>query len=147
MIGKSVTIGQAPMVAGGNVGKWLVLKPSLGAAAEKTGAGVGTIGGGKFMTVGMAKSVPAAGAGIKSSAVAAAGKGAIAKGATGKGAVAAAAAKSTVATGTIWTGTGLSLGLGLGLGAWGPALLLGAATLGGYQYFKGKKNDEEDGRG
>lgn len=138
LIGKSVTIGKAPMVAGSSAGKWLVLQPSIGAAG-KAAAGAGTAGAGKFVTVGatLGKSAPAAAAGIKGSVAAAAGKGVV-----GKTAVTAAAAK-TAASGTIWTGTGLSLGLGLGLGAWGPALLLGAATLGGYYYFSRKKKDED----
>lgn len=133
LIGKSVTIGKAPMVAGSSAGKWLVLQPSIGAA------GKAAAGAGKFVTVGatLGKSAPAAAAGIKGSVAAAAGKGVV-----GKTAVTAAAAK-TAASGTIWTGTGLSLGLGLGLGAWGPALLLGAATLGGYYYFSRKKKDED----
>ncbi len=130
MVGKTVMIGKAPMVAGGNAGKWLVLQPAIGAAG-KAAAGAGTAGAGKFMTAGA--TVSKAGGGIK--VAAAAGKGVV-----GKTAVTAAA--KTAATGTIWTGTGLSLGLGLGLGAWGPALLLGAATAGGYYYFNHKKNDE-----
>ncbi len=157
LVGKSVTIGQAPMIAGGNVGKWLVLKPTIGVAGKAV-AGAGTAGAGKFVTVSatVSKSAPVAGAGIKGSVAAAAGKGAIGKtavtgaAAAGKGAIgktavtgAAVAAKSAAATGTIWTGTGLSLGLGLGLGAWGPAILLGAATLGGYYYFSRKKKDTE----
>jgi hypothetical protein len=141
LVGKTVTIGKAPMVAGSSAGKWLVLQPSIGAVG-KAAAGAGTAGASKFVTVGATagKSAPAMGTGIKGSIAAAAGKGAIGKTAvTG----AAVAAKSTAATGTIWTGTGLSLGLGLGLGAWGPAILLGAATAGGYYYFGRKKKDVE----
>lgn len=41
----------------------------------------------------------------------------------------AAVTAGKAATGTIWSGTGLSLGLGLGLGAIGPAVLLGALGL------------------
>ncbi|MBF0584518.1 MAG: hypothetical protein HQL80_09835 [Magnetococcales bacterium] len=53
---------------------------------------------------------------------------------------AAAGSGSNAAAGTIWNGKGLSLGLGLGLGAWGPVLLLTAATVGGYVYWKKKQN-------
>ena len=47
-------------------------------------------------------------------------------------------AGSKVTAGTLWNGKGLSLGLGLGLGAWGPVLLLTA--VGGYVYWRKKKN-------
>ena len=47
---------------------------------------------------------------------------------------------SKAAAGTLWNGKGLSLGLGLGLGAWGPFLLVSAATLGGYVYWKRKQS-------
>ncbi|MBT3310018.1 MAG: hypothetical protein HOL04_09345 [Gammaproteobacteria bacterium] len=41
LVGKTVTIGQAPMVAGGNnAGTWLVLKPSAAATAAKSASGV-----------------------------------------------------------------------------------------------------------
>lgn len=41
LIGKSVSVGQAPMVAGGNnIGSWLMLKPSAAATAAKSAGGV-----------------------------------------------------------------------------------------------------------
>lgn len=77
--------------------------------------------------------------------------GAIAGAGTGKAVVktglnqgaAVTSATTTVASkasvGTIWNGKGLSLGLGMGLGAWGPVILISAATLGGYVYWKKKQ--------
>ncbi len=50
-----------------------------------------------------------------------------------------AVAKGAAASGTIWSGTGLSLGLGLGLGPLGPALLVAALTAGGYYLYGLKK--------
>lgn len=65
---------------------------------------------------------------------------------------AATASKSALtagkaATGTIWSGTGLSLGLGLGLGAVGPALLLGALglTATGIYLYRRNRHDPEAG--
>jgi hypothetical protein len=78
---------------------------------------------------------------------------AVGKGATAlKLKVAGTAAKGAVCTppcasGTIWSGTGLSLGLGLGLGAWGPVLLLGTAGLvaaGIYLYRRNRELEAED---
>jgi hypothetical protein len=45
------------------------------------------------------------------------------------------------ASGTIWTGKGLSLGLGLGLGAWGPVILVALAT-GGYAYYRKRQSQK-----
>lgn len=123
LVGKTVTIGKSPMVAG-KISKWIVLKPAFGATG-KTAFG---IGGGKFVTAAMTTSKGAAGSAM-----------------TGKAAMAGAAAvKTAAASGTIWTGTGLSLGLGLGLGAWGPALLIGAATAGGYYMLSKRKKDDSE---
>jgi hypothetical protein len=66
--------------------------------------------------------------------------------------VAGAAAKGAAcatpcASGTLWSGTGLSLGLGLGLGAWGPVLFLGTAGLvatGIYLYRRNRELEAED---
>lgn len=58
-----------------------------------------------------------------------------------------ALAAGKAATGTIWSGTGLSLGLGLGLGAVGPALLLGALglTATGIYLYRRNRHDPEAG--
>ena len=39
MVGKTVTVGQAPMVAGGQQGAWIALKPAAGATASKVTGG------------------------------------------------------------------------------------------------------------
>ncbi len=46
------------------------------------------------------------------------------------------------ASGTIWTGKGLSLGLGLGLGAWGPVILTAALATGGYAYYRKRQSQK-----
>ena len=51
------------------------------------------------------------------------------------------------ASGTIWTGKGLSLGLGLGLGAWGPLLLTAGLGYLGYRYYKHKQDSFKDDEG
>ncbi|MBF0248090.1 MAG: hypothetical protein HQL36_08470 [Alphaproteobacteria bacterium] len=133
MIGKTVTIGKAPIVAG-NAGNWLVMQTVAGSAAAKAGAGA----------------VAATGAAKSLNAAATVGKGACAKTMTVAGTVAgsttatagATAAKTAAAaTGTIWTGTGMSLGLGLGLGAAGPLLLGGALAAAGYGVYKYRKGN------
>ena len=52
-----------------------------------------------------------------------------------------------LASGTIWSGKGLSLGLGLGLGAWGPVLVLAAGAAATYAYLEYRRRqmgtDEE----
>lgn len=125
LVGKTVTIGKSPMVAG-KISKWIVLKPAFGATGKVAVAG--GFGGGKFVTAAFTT-----------------GKGAAGSATAGKMAMAgAAAAKTAAASGTIWTGTGLSLGLGLGLGAWGPAMLIGAATAGGYYMLSKRKKDDSE---
>ena len=125
MVGKTVTIGKSPMVAG-KISKWLVLKPAFGATGKAAVAG--GISGGKFVTAAMTTGKSAAGSAM-------AGKAAMAG---------AAAAKTAAASGTIWSGTGLGLGLGLGLGAWGPALVIGAATAGGYYLLSKRRKDDRE---
>lgn len=60
-----------------------------------------------------------------------------------------ASAKAVAAkTGTIWSGSGLSLGLGWGLGAWGPVMLaslVAAVGYGAYQYYRNRQEFEEEG--
>ncbi len=128
LIGKTVTVGKAPLVAG-NAGKWMVLHTGAGATGKAvTGAAA-------------AKGFSMAGAFGKGAATkAAAGKSLT--GAAGKSLAATAAAKSVASGGTIWTGTGLSLGLGLGLGAFGPLLLGGVIVAAGYGYYRRLKNQD-----
>ena len=54
MVGKTVTIGQAPMVAGGNQGTWLVLKSTAGATTAKA---AGTVAAAKGSAVAMKTAV------------------------------------------------------------------------------------------
>ncbi len=139
LVGKSVTIGQTPAVAGGKVGTWLALKPAAGVTAAKaTGGAVAcpvvkakavamTAPAAKFQTVALT-TAPAA----KAATGATAAKGA---------AAGATAAKSAVAGGTIWKGTGLSLGLGLGLGALGPIIIAGVGVTAAYGYWRSHREE------
>lgn len=136
LTGKTFIIGKSPAtMVGGS--KLLVMHPAVGSAVTKGVAGTAiaaktttagkTLSGGKGIT---AAWVQQPGAGAKGIAVV---KAAAAKTATTTGAL-TAATKTTAASGTIWTGSGMSLGLGLGLGAMGPAILL-AGLAGGAGYY------------
>ncbi len=129
LVGKTVTVGQSPLVAG-NAGKWLVLQTGAGMSTKAAAA---TAVAAK--SVYMAKGVTVAGTVSKGAATA---KTAIA----GKTLAAATAAKGAAAGGTIWTGTGFSLGLGLGLGAFGPVLLGAAAAAAGYGFYRHRQDLE-----
>ncbi|MEE8393364.1 MAG: hypothetical protein V3R66_03395 [Rhodospirillales bacterium] len=119
LTGKTYMIGKAPVMAEGGK-NMLVLNP---VAAAKGSAGAA---GGKAV---LAKTAIAGKAVGKTMAVGT-----------------AVAAKGTAASGTIWSGTGLSLGLGLGLGSLGPALLVAGLTAGGYYLYcqqqKSARNDD-----
>lgn len=69
------------------------------------------------------------------------------KGAAAKaGSAAKVAGSKGAASGTIWSGKGMSLGLGWGLGSMGPVLVLGALGLGAvgiYLYRRNRKLEEE----
>ncbi len=130
LVGKSVMVGKAPAIAGGNTSSWLVLKPAAakgavgGATAKSAAATVApTL---KMQTVAMTTTTPAATA------------------AAGKAATAGTVAKSAAAGGTIWKGTGLSLGLGLGLGAWGPVILAGVGASAAYGYWRSRRTVDSD---
>ena len=173
MVGKSFTLFKAPLAGGNTTGSWVVLQPASGAAAKGVaggaalvgkGAGVGTakataatkgttglmgldgieeLGGLTGKTAGVTKTAVAPAA-LKGGGVA--GKPAAAKALVGSssGSAKAVAAKS----GTIWSGSGMSLGLGWGLGAWGPVLLAGlvaAVGYGAYQYYNNRRELEEEG--
>ncbi|MEI8393200.1 MAG: hypothetical protein WCF85_00590 [Rhodospirillaceae bacterium] len=60
---------------------------------------------------------------------------------------ASSGAQAVAASGTIWSGKGLSLGLGLGLGAWGPVLVVAAGAAATYAYLEYRRrqlgSDEE----
>ncbi|MFN3075806.1 MAG: magnetosome protein MamD [Alphaproteobacteria bacterium] len=136
LVGKNFTVGQAPMVAGGNASKLIVLHPASGLAG-KGALGATVAAKGKCF-----------GATIKNVALQTAGKGttagtaAVTAGKTLKG---AAVVKGATSAGTIWSGTGMSLGLGLGLGGAGPVILGGlvAASVTGYAYYRYKKRHGE----
>lgn len=158
LVGKSFTVGHAPLAAGNPTGSWIVLKP-MGSAAAKgvaTGAAVAAKGGGAAATlppldgweeIGAAKAkaaakvaaVPGGGAAV------AAAKPAATKALVGGGGNAVATAAKG---GTLWNGGGLSLGLGLGLGPWGPVLLaslLAAVGYGTYRYYRNRQELDADG--
>lgn len=160
LIGKSFTIGKAPMAAGAAGPQWLAFKPVTGVAAKGAAAtAVALKGGGNCVATPVA--LKGGGNCVAATPVALNGQGttAMANNATiGKTAPAivtkstattaatttAQATKAAVGGGTIWKGTGLSLGLGLGLGAWGPLLLLGAAAFGvGVYGYLNNRGDEE----
>ncbi|MEO5363058.1 MAG: hypothetical protein H7838_05480 [Magnetococcus sp. DMHC-8] len=160
LIGKSFTLGKAPLATGNVAGSWIVLQPAGGAVAKgaATGAAVAAKGGGAFALppldgweelgavkgTGTAKVAAALqGGGVVSAAKPVAGKALAGTGSVGGGAVAAAAKG-----GTIWNGTGMSLGLGMGLGPWGPVLLAGvlvAAGYGTYRYYRNRQELEAEG--
>ena len=158
LVGKTFTVGKAPVVAG-NAGKWLVLQPTTGAAA-KAMAGTAVAAPAvapkaavakAIMVKGVAGGGVAEGAGVaaKGAGVAAKGAGVAAKAASGKAAVgmAGVAGSAKAAAGsTIWTGSGWSLGLGLGLGPWGPAILglLGVTAVYGYLRKRRSQRSETD---
>lgn len=107
--------------------------PELAKAGKGIGATTKQITLGKGMATGkMATGKMVVGNGAMQTG---AGKGATTLAAGGGG----AASTKGAAAATIWSGKGLSLGLGLGLGAWGPAILITAATAGGYYYWKRKR--------
>jgi hypothetical protein len=122
LVGKTFTVGQAPIMAADNVGKYLFLQPASGIAGK--GA------------VGAAMAAKGVSPTMQTIALQATGKGAIAKGA----AAAVAGKGAATAAGTIWTGTGMSLGLGLGLGTAGPVILGGLVGLAGYGFYRYRKN-------
>ena len=144
LVGKTFTVGKAPVVAG-NAGKWLVLQPTTGAAA-KAMAGTAVAAPAVAPKAAVAKAIMVkgvAGGGV------AEGAGVAAKAASGKAAIgmAGAAGSAKAAAGsTIWTGSGWSLGLGLGLGPWGPAILglLGMTAVYGYLRKRRSQRSETD---
>ena len=144
LVGKTFTVGKAPVVAG-NAGKWLVLQPTTGAAA-KAMAGTAVAAPAVAPKAAVAKAIMVkgvAGGGV------AEGAGVAAKAASGKAAVgmAGVAGSAKAAAGsTIWTGSGWSLGLGLGLGPWGPAILglLGVTAVYGYLRKRRSQRSETD---
>ncbi|GAB6052408.1 hypothetical protein JCM17960_12280 [Magnetospira thiophila] len=131
LIGQTITVGKAPMMAG-KISTWMVVKPSAGAVAAKAATG-----GAMMKTAAMVNKGACATMGKTVALVQPAATGTVAKAAAGTG---GAMATKTAAAGTIWTGSGLSLGLGLGLGAWGPALLGGAVAAAGYGLYKRSRN-------
>ncbi len=144
MVGKTFTIGNAPMTAGAAGGhQWLAFKPVGASMASKAAATTVAFQGGANCPL---TATPVAMQG--NGAAAQAGK--AGAGLAGKGTTAAAqTAKAAAGSGTIWKGTGLSLGLGLGLGGWGPLLLVGAAAfgVGVYGYMKNKPAEEAAAEG
>ena len=148
LVGKSFTLGKAPLATGNVTGSWIVLKPAGGVAAKGVTAAAVAKGGAVALPpldgwtdFGMAKATGT------TKTVAAATKPVVTKvlaGAAGGTAVATAAKGS----GTIWNGTGMSLGLGMGLGPWGPVLLaslLTAVGYGTYRYYRNRQELEAEG--
>ncbi|MBF0255421.1 MAG: hypothetical protein HQL47_02945 [Gammaproteobacteria bacterium] len=148
LVGKTVMVGKAPTIAGGNAANWLVLKPAGSATAVKAaGAAAGAKTAGataakatapmiKMQTVALTTTTTGATTGAATGVTQAA--------TAGKTLAAGSAAKTVAASGTIWKGTGLSLGLGLGLGAWGPVILAGVGASAAYGYWRSKRNAADD---
>lgn len=62
-------------------------------------------------------------------------------------AIAKTVGAGAVKSGTVWSGTGMSLGLGVGMGALGPLLLvsaLGLIATGAYVYMRSRRFDDYD---
>jgi hypothetical protein len=130
LTGKTFTVAQAPVVAADNAARYLFLQPATGLAAK-----------GAAGTMIAAKGASAAGLtpAMKTIAMNTAGTGALSGGTTAGGTAALTAGKAATASGTIWSGTGLSLGLGLGLGAAGPLILGALAVAAGYGVYRYRK--------
>lgn len=135
MVGKSVTIVKAPLIAGGKTGtSWLAIQPTAAATTAKlaSGASVATatsVGSGTVQAKTIAMTTPLAP------------KAAVTAGSAvkGSGMGLAAATKS----GSIWKGTGAGLGLGLGLGIWGPVIVAGVGVAAIYGYVRVNRSKEE----
>lgn len=131
MVGKSVVVGKAPLVAGGKTGTaWLSLKPVAAATTAKTVAG-GTV------VAGAATATPANAIQMKTVAMTK-----VAVASPKAAAAGAIVAKGGATGGTIWKGTGLGLGVGLGLGIWGPIIVAGVGAAAVYGYVKSRKTAE-----
>ncbi|MBF0460328.1 MAG: hypothetical protein HQL87_02935 [Magnetococcales bacterium] len=152
LIGKSFTLGKAPLATGNVSGSWIVLKPVGGVAAKGVAAGATVAAKGGVVTLppfdgwtefGAAKATGTTKVAAVQGGMAAAkplATKALAGGSSAAGgAVVATAAKS----GTLWNGTGWSLGLGLGLGPWGPVLLAGLLTAVGYGTYRYYRTRQE----
>ena len=135
MVGKTVVIGQAPIVSGGAQGSWLVLKPMAGATIGK--AAGGTVAA---KAAGTAAS-KAAGGTVAAKTMGAAGVAGVAAGATGPTAAGAAAAG---AGGAMAHTTGLSLALGF-LGGLGPVILTGVGIGAVYGIWRNSLNNRKTG--
>jgi hypothetical protein len=122
LVGKQVTLDAPLLVGKGGAGKWLALKTVPGVGG-KIAAGTTSAKG-----AAVAKTVAAPQIALAAKAI---------------------GAKGAAASGTLWSGTGMSLGLGIGLGALGPTLIGAAAAYGGYKLYKWQKGvidakDEQD---
>ncbi|MEO5373285.1 MAG: hypothetical protein H7840_03280 [Alphaproteobacteria bacterium] len=140
LVGKTFTVGKAPLVAGGNAANYLVLHPVTGAVGKSA---VGVLGAAKGMTAARVVEGGAAKCLTPTMTTVALQTGTATAGKTATAATAATAvtvAKSAAGAGTIWTGTGMSLGLGLGLGAAGPLVLGTIIAAAGYGIYKYRKN-------
>jgi len=131
LVGKTVVVGKAPLVAGKTGTTLMALKPVVAA----TTAAKGAVGAAAAAAATTATASPATTGSVQMKSIAMTTKVAVpAKAATG-----AAAVKSTVASGTIWNGTGVSLGLGLGLGIWGPVIAAGVGAAAVYGCVRKRK--------
>lgn len=135
LIGKTFTIGKAPLMAGTNASKYLVLHPVTGLAG-KGAMGVAAAAKGVVPVMKTAAFQAAAVGAAPASAVATA----------GKAAAVSTLAKSGLAAGTIWIGSGIGLGA-----ASASPMVLGALIIatgvGIYQYRKKRdalSDDDEE---
>jgi hypothetical protein len=138
LVGKTYTIGKAPMVTGNAAGNWIILQPAKATAAK---AAVGGTAAAKSKAAISSTKAAKSATTAKSATAAKSGSSAIA---SKSSAIAASAGNGG---GVIWNGTGWKLGLGLGLGAWGPVIAVGAVaatSVGVYNYLKNRAEDTEE---
>ena len=158
MVGKTVVIGQTPIVSGGAQGTWLAMKPAAGATISKVAGGTvaaKAAGAAASKTAGGTVVAKAAGAAVSKSAggtvaastvapsVAKTAVAAMTVNVTGAGAMGVGAAAGA-AGGAILHTSGLTLALGI-IGGLGPVILVGAGVGAAYGFWrKHQKSHETD---
>lgn len=134
LVGKTVTVEQGPVVAAGNAGNFLFLKPAGGTMIAAKGVGAAGMAEG-MKTVAM-KPVAMKAVAMKTVAMKTVAGGAGAAGVTAANVpTASAVAKGATVAGSAGAGSGFSLGLGLGLGAMGPLIVGGLVAAAGYGVY------------
>ncbi len=139
---KDLTVGLSPGEIDAMANKLETLADAKAAAAAKQAAA----------TKAAAKAAAAKHAAVAKAATTAKGAAVTGKTATAANqavgnsvAVVAKTGAGSAASGTIWTGKGLSLGLGLGLGALGPVILVAGVGAVGYAAYRYYQNRQDTG--